>query len=549
MFPEDTAGFAVDDQYFVGTSGLLVRPVVAQGALDASVYLADDEPYYDYFDGTMYTRTSASRSRITVPAPLSKLPLFQRGGSILTRRDIVRRAAPLMWKDPITLVVAMDRTGTHASGDIYLDDGDSYNFEKGELVWRGFNVSALGKKSLMLESHDLAKKYKGLNREFANMAASYDASNAYAQSIASVDVDEIVIYGLSSKPTCVKSPSHLQGLDFDWTEGVSAGSGSKKNGQVSSILRIKGAGQPITKDWQIVIDFDKSKACEHGKAVSFYKTIEDPTCPQPGMYRCPNEGHFSACILTSRVNDGICDPECCDGSDERDGKVHCPNRCKEANKEYQAKKDEEARIQRVGGKLREDWSRIGLKEKSKLEKNIAKMEAELKVLREKEQNLRVILDRIESSEASEIERKKASKMYQRLVEHQKAIEDLRKHRAFLQQQIGDLSGLLIELKKTFNPNYQDMAVLGAVRAFDDWRRANGYEINEPDPVNPGGETTAEKATVEAVEVDFDDLSEDYLKGLEGEDVLSLLAEMDTTPSQEAANMRRLQSSFFHSVLG
>lgn len=537
MFPEDTAGFAVDDQYFVGTSGLLVRPVVTQGAIEASVHLGDDEPYYDYFDSTMYTRTSASRLRVTVPAPISNLPLFQRGGTILTRRDIVRRSAPLMWKDPVTLVVAMDKTGTHASGDIYLDDGDSYNFENGELVWRGFNVSALGKKSLMLESHDLVQKYKGLNKQFKIMAATYH-ENAYAKSIATVNVDDIVIYGLASKPTCIKSPGQLRGLDYEWTEGISAGAGSRKNGQAASVLRIKGAGLPITKNWQVVLDFDKSKVCEHDTALSFYKTLEDPTCAAPGMYRCPNEGHFSARILTSRVNDGICDPECCDGSDERDGKVHCPNVCKEANKQYQAKKDEEARIQRVGSKLRGDWSRVGLKEKSKIEKNIVKLEAEISVLREKEQNLRIILDRIESSEATEIERKKASKMYQRLAEHQKAIESLRKHRAYLQQQIGDLTGLMVELKKTFNPNYQDMAVLGAVRAFDDWRRANGYEINEPDPVNPGGEKAAEAAPVEAVEVDFDDLGEDYLKGLEEEDILSLLTDMETSPSQEAANMRK-----------
>lgn len=536
MFPEDTAGFAVDDQYFVGTSGLLVRPVVTQGATEASVHLGDDEPYYDYFDATMYTRTSASRSRVTVPAPISKLPLFQRGGTIFTRRDIVRRSAPLMWKDPITLVVAMDKTGTHAAGDIYLDDGDSYNFENGELVWRGFNMAALGKKSIMLESHDLVKQYKGLNKQFQGIAASYNPENAYARTIASVNVDDIVIYGLSSKPTCVKAPGQLRGLDYEWTEGVSSGAGSRKNGQVSSVLRIKGAGLPITKNWQVVLDFDKSKACEHDTAISFYKTLEDPTCGAPGMYRCPNEGHFSACLLMSRVNDGICDPECCDGSDERDGKVHCPNRCKEANKEYRAKKDEEARIQRVGSKLREDWSRVGLKEKSKIEKNIAKLESEINTLREKEQGLRIILDRIESSEASEIERKKASRLYQRLTEHQKTIESLRKHRAYLQQQIGDLTNLMVELKKTFNPNYQDMAVLGAVRAFDDWRRTNGYEINEPDPVNPGGEKAPETATVEAVEVDFDDLAEDYLKGLEEEDALSLLAEMDASTGQDAANM-------------
>lgn len=43
MFPEDEAGFAVDDQYYVGGEGLLVKPVTKEGASTTDVYIADDE--------------------------------------------------------------------------------------------------------------------------------------------------------------------------------------------------------------------------------------------------------------------------------------------------------------------------------------------------------------------------------------------------------------------------------------------------------------------------------------------------------------------------
>ena len=103
----------------------------------------------------------------TVPAPLSKLPLFHRGGSILTRRDIVRRAAPLMWKDPITIVVAVDRFGVQAAGDLYLDDGDSYDYQSGQLVWRGFKLSSGGSgyvvKASMGHVRDLPDRKLGLD--------------------------------------------------------------------------------------------------------------------------------------------------------------------------------------------------------------------------------------------------------------------------------------------------------------------------------------------------------------------------------------------------
>lgn len=40
VLPDDADGFAIDDQYFVGDTGLLVHPVVTEGATDASVYFA-----------------------------------------------------------------------------------------------------------------------------------------------------------------------------------------------------------------------------------------------------------------------------------------------------------------------------------------------------------------------------------------------------------------------------------------------------------------------------------------------------------------------------
>lgn len=43
VFPEDEAGFAIDDQFFVGGSGLLVKPVTEKGVTEAQVYLSEDQ--------------------------------------------------------------------------------------------------------------------------------------------------------------------------------------------------------------------------------------------------------------------------------------------------------------------------------------------------------------------------------------------------------------------------------------------------------------------------------------------------------------------------
>lgn len=43
MFPKDEAGFSIDDQWFIGGSGLLVKPITEKDVTEASVYLAEDQ--------------------------------------------------------------------------------------------------------------------------------------------------------------------------------------------------------------------------------------------------------------------------------------------------------------------------------------------------------------------------------------------------------------------------------------------------------------------------------------------------------------------------
>jgi alpha 1,3-glucosidase len=43
VFPGDEAGYSIDNQYYVGDSGLLVKPVTTEGATSTDVYLSDDQ--------------------------------------------------------------------------------------------------------------------------------------------------------------------------------------------------------------------------------------------------------------------------------------------------------------------------------------------------------------------------------------------------------------------------------------------------------------------------------------------------------------------------
>lgn len=133
MFPNDEMGFALDDQFYLGDSGLLVKPVVHEGANSIGLYIPDDEPYYDYFTQKVYK----GKGNHSVPAPLETIPLLMRGGHIIPRRDRHRRSASLMKYDPLTLLVNLNNEEI-AKGFLYLDDGETFASQKGAYIHRSF---------------------------------------------------------------------------------------------------------------------------------------------------------------------------------------------------------------------------------------------------------------------------------------------------------------------------------------------------------------------------------------------------------------------------
>jgi mannosyl-oligosaccharide alpha-1,3-glucosidase len=115
-YPQDAATFAMDDQWLIGKD-LLVKPVTAPGVSEIGVYFPGSEPWYDI---ETLERVQGPGPK-KVKAPIDKIPVYQRGGSVIPRKMRLRRSASLMRDDPYTLVVALDKQN-HAEGAIYLDD-------------------------------------------------------------------------------------------------------------------------------------------------------------------------------------------------------------------------------------------------------------------------------------------------------------------------------------------------------------------------------------------------------------------------------------------
>jgi alpha 1,3-glucosidase len=455
------------------------------------------QPYYNYFDHSVLPPSG----HLTYPAALDTLPLFLRGGSILPRRDIVRRAAPLHHRDPVTLVIALDATGKEASGTVYLDDGDSYAYERGEHVRRLFSISPVGGQLILrnVPESTTALAFKGDHQ--------------------AVNVEAIIVLGLADRPTCIRRGQAA--LAFDWQPGVSATSAKRKGGvgKRASVLRIERASAPIATDWSVTFDFDASAACDtsSGSSLPLGAELQSPECPA-GRFRCANAGHVPSCILISRVNDGLCDDDCCDGSDEFDGR--CPNRCKAIGAAARAAADEEARKGRVGAKLRAEYASFGAKERVRLGAQVANLEMELKTKEADEKRLRAVLEQTEARAADDTERKKATPLYKRLVEHQAAIRTLRRQRTNLESHVADLTSMMSDLKGGYNPNNQDMAVKHAVLGFEEWQRE--HVQLEAIEAAPAGDTESSSSTATDTSSADDDVSDEALDAMESEDPLTLM---------------------------
>jgi alpha 1,3-glucosidase len=146
-YPKDANVYAIDDQWLVG-SDLLVKPVTTAAATSVEVYFPGTEAWYDIVSFEKVT----GPGRKTVAAPLTKIPVYQRAGSIIPKQLRARRASSLMAQDPYTLIIVLD-SHKSAQGQLYLDDGNTFDYRNSNLFrLRKFDFSAASDSTHELKS-------------------------------------------------------------------------------------------------------------------------------------------------------------------------------------------------------------------------------------------------------------------------------------------------------------------------------------------------------------------------------------------------------------
>lgn len=150
-FAADSNVLDIKDQYMFGDA-ILVCPVTDAGVASRKVYLPDGCKWYDFWSDMEYEGGQA----IDAEAPIDRLPLFVREGSILPLGQVAEYAAQQVDK-PIDIRIY---PGCDATFTLYQDEGDNYNYEYDQystikISWNDANQTlVIGKRR---------GKYDGMN--------------------------------------------------------------------------------------------------------------------------------------------------------------------------------------------------------------------------------------------------------------------------------------------------------------------------------------------------------------------------------------------------
>ena len=124
-FRADPRTHGIGDQFLLGPA-LLVCPVLQKGAAARSVYLPEGADWYDFWTN----RKFAGGQTIEAAAPIDRLPLFVRAGSVLPLSPVQQWSG----ENPDGPLELRIYPGADGAFTLYEDEGDGYAYEKGRYA-------------------------------------------------------------------------------------------------------------------------------------------------------------------------------------------------------------------------------------------------------------------------------------------------------------------------------------------------------------------------------------------------------------------------------
>jgi alpha-glucosidase len=146
----------LDTEFLLGPSLLIAPPPFAETLDDYSVSFPSDHEWYDFWTGlkappspqappiaaeiiALNVGATISEPR-TIHPPLDTMPVYVRGGSIVPLQPLIQNTDETP-SGPLELRVY---PGSQCSGSIYLDDGHTFRYQKGEYLRQSFTCQSDG---------------------------------------------------------------------------------------------------------------------------------------------------------------------------------------------------------------------------------------------------------------------------------------------------------------------------------------------------------------------------------------------------------------------
>lgn len=179
-YPEDTEVWNIVDQYMFG-DGVMVCPVLhpmyfgrdSQPLSGISqtrkVYLPAGNGWYDYWTNTYFT----GGQWVEAAAPLDRIPIFIREGSILPRVEYAQSTEELGQELEILIY-----TGSDGEFTLYEDQGDGYGYEQGKYCATVLNWNDGDRKFTTRKSGDAEGLYQIQRLVMIDRGTSGNSSNA-----------------------------------------------------------------------------------------------------------------------------------------------------------------------------------------------------------------------------------------------------------------------------------------------------------------------------------------------------------------------------------
>ena len=193
---------AIDNQFLFGQF-MMINPVTSAGVTKRNVYLPAGN-WYDFWTGKQY----AGNQTINADAPITRIPVFVKAGSIIPMGPEIMYATQSI--DPTEIRIYK---GANGSFNLYEDEGDTYNYEKGSYSVIPFSYNEVSKE-LTIGSRTGSYKNMLVNRNFKIV---WVAENYGIGINAPLVCDTTVQYVGNQVVIQFKTPTGIQSLNSDPT--------------------------------------------------------------------------------------------------------------------------------------------------------------------------------------------------------------------------------------------------------------------------------------------------------------------------------------------